>query len=721
MAPLLANGYLGSEACQTCHEPEYGNWKRSLHVRMTKPIAEALVVGDFAPGTHLEQYGRAYDMEIKDGRYFVSVSHRGRPAEKFRVDYTLGARRFQGYLSTLPDGRIYVLPVFWNVQTKRWVDWKEITPVPDSDHDLRQIWNVTCFNCHATNLAKNFDLKSRTYASTWTEMGIGCEACHGPGREHVDLTEAWRRDPSTRPAYDSRASNPNLGKILRIFSPRSADRRQVYDSCAYCHGNKSNVFVGFKPGDRYEDFALPFLISQPIPDNDPQGDYWPDGRPNRFNRPQALTLSGCFMSGQVTCTNCHVGHGSKNDHALKVPIEQSNALCTQCHKTFRSSSSQLSAMSTPPSSGGSQSVDSSQASAISSQSFEFEGPDLTKHTHHAPGSLGSRCIECHMSNVNWRLLTRRRDHTFAAPVPEMTSSYGAPNACTTCHENRSPEWAAGVMDRWYGNRERRARVVTVADTMYRAGAGDAAALPGLAAVLVDRPQGALLRASAAEFIGRLIGSATGALPSGSPAESQTALTVGASSRPRQPVSSEAPVVPSATIVNALIAGAADPEAMVRITAVRSLGIIGDPRAVSPLAARLIDNARLVRTAAAEALLQMGIVSLDGPVGAALRRAQDEYAEGLRTFPDVSGDHTSLAWLLMSRGESAPAQEQLTAALDLDPADSRATVYRGVLAARQGQLSEAIRLWKSVRDSNPNYPNIDRLIQEAQRQLSTPKP
>src|SRR5947208_9548083 len=221
-------------------------------------------------------------MDSGDGLYFVSVAKAGRPAEEFEVNYTLGARRFQGYLSKLPDGRIYVVPVFWHNDAKRWVDWKEITPIPDDrDHDLRQIWNVTCVNCHATNLVKNFNPATNTYNTTWTEMGIACEACHGPGRAH--------------------AANPPGN----IFAPAKATPRQVFDTCAYCHGNKNNVFFGFKPGERYEDYALPFLIGQPIPDNDPQGEFWTDGRPNRFNRPQALTLTGCFRSGQATCTSCH--------------------------------------------------------------------------------------------------------------------------------------------------------------------------------------------------------------------------------------------------------------------------------------------------------------------------------------------------------------------------------------------------------------------------------
>src|SRR5262249_22704637 len=126
------------------------------------------------------------------------------------------------------------------------------------------------------------------------------------------------------------------------------------------------------------------------------------------------------------------------------------------------------------------------------------------HTHHAPASAGSRCVECHMSDVNWRLFTRRRDHTFQPPVPELTARYGVPNACTTCHEDKSPEWAAKTVDAWYGDGERRRAVVAMSDTIYRAGAGDMSALPAIATLAADRSHGTLIRASAAEFAGQLL-------------------------------------------------------------------------------------------------------------------------------------------------------------------------------------------------------------------------
>lgn len=665
----ISGEHTGSNACQRCHENEHSQWSRSLHVRMTKPIDQALVVGDF-DNVSFSGHGRAYKMESRDGRRYISVSHGGKPLQTFEVHYTLGAKRFQGYLTRLPQGRLYVLPAFWNIAQKRWVDWKEITPVPDGDHDLRQIWNVTCFNCHATNLDANFDLASKTYNTTWTEMGLACEACHGPGRRHIALMEEWEK-----------TGKPSPSAPVGIFAPRSAKPRQVFDMCAYCHGNKNNLFLGFVPGERMEDYALPFLVSQSMPADDPQGDFWPDGRPSRFNRPQALTLSGCFIKGNVTCTNCHVAHGSRQEHSLKVSIADSDRLCTQCHEPL----------------------------AVAA--------NLERHTHHAPASKGSRCIECHMSDVNWRLLVRRRDHTFAAPVPEMTAKYGVPNGCTTCHDGRTPEWAIAAMNKWYGDTERRTRAMRLADTFYLAGANDASSLPTLVSLVVDRTQGMLVRASAAEYIGRVYLTALGnSGPVTRSAPSQTSLEGATAASPQSAVAAT-PITPALTtrVVNALIGACNDPEPTVRAHAVRSLGAIGARRAALSIVSRLRDDVRTVRISAVEALLWMGISTLPGAAGEVLSKAQDEYGASLGVFPDIASNHALLGWMESERGRQPEAARALDTAIDLDPAFARAHVYRGIVSARSGQLGDAIKHWQTAKSIDPAYPNIDRMIDEAKRQ------
>ena len=666
---------------------------------MTKPIAEAIVVGDFREGTKFADHDRAYTFGTRDGKPYVSVSSGGRVPETFTVDYTLGAKRYQGYLAILPEGRIYVLPVFWHIASKRWIDWKEITSVPDGAHTLRQIWNSNCFNCHGTNIVQGYDIGAKSYNTTWTEMGIGCEACHGPGRQHVALMEAWETDPATKPNYDNSSKNRQLSDVLKILSVKSAEPRRVYDTCAYCHGNKRNVFLGFKGGDRYADYAMPFLISDPLPENDLQGEFWPDGRPNRFNRPQALTLSGCFKAGVITCTSCHVAHGSRNDFSLKVNIHQGrngDALCTQCHSTPKAESRELKA--------------------------SFTGPGLEGHTFHKPDSAGSRCISCHMSDVNWRLLIRRRDHTFQPPVPENTAQFGIPNACTTCHDDRSPEWAARQMNAWWNDGDRRARAATLADTLYRAGSGDTTTLAGLAKLAVDRSQGFIIRASAADYIGRLVSESRSGSTTRASAPTQTSFDDGSGGRSDLRSGGGANAVrtypaPQVTpaIVNALIGAAADPEPVVRGAAVAALGLISDrERTLPPILARLVDQSRVVRAKAAEVLVGFGIVELPGAAGDALRRAQEDYVVSLDAFPDVASNHAAKGWLEAERGNVIVARDALNKAILVVPNYAFPWVVKGVLSAREGKFADAVEMWKKARSIEPSYPNIDQLIAEAEK-------
>jgi tetratricopeptide (TPR) repeat protein len=331
-----------------------------------------------------------------------------------------------------------------------------------------------------------------------------------------------------------------------------------------------------------------------------------------------------------------------------------------------------------------------------------------------------------MSNVNWRLLIRRRDHTFQPPVPEITARYGAPNACTECHDDRSPEWARVQLDRWYGETgaTRRRRALLVADAFYGAADDSVTAPKQLASLLADRTRGPVVRASAADALGRLMASGTAAVLR---TESQTSFAdAGAArrseaeaARKRGEGDERSPRPPRATFVNALIGGAADPEPMVRASAVHALGLTADAGATIPLVARLTDRSRVVRVRAAQALLALGVARLPGAAGDALARAQDEYAASLQTFPDRAEDHASLGWLDMERGSEARAIEALERATRLDPSQWRAQVLLGIIDARHARYGAALERWRTVKRARPAYPNIDRLIEEAVRR-QTPR-
>jgi Flp pilus assembly protein TadD len=168
----------------------------------------------------------------------------------------------------------------------------------------------------------------------------------------------------------------------------------------------------------------------------------------------------------------------------------------------------------------------------------------------------------------------------------------------------------------------------------------------------------------------------------------------------------------------MLGAASDPEPMVRAAAVRALGLLDarDERVLAVLMARVVDDARVVRARAAEALLLLDVVSVPGRAGEVLAKAQSDLAESLRSFPDSAPQQATLAWLHAQRGEVQEAERLVRAALTLDPTLARPHVIRGVLAARDGRFADAVASWKAARDLDPDTPNIERMIEEATRRM-----
>jgi tetratricopeptide (TPR) repeat protein len=196
-------------------------------------------------------------------------------------------------------------------------------------------------------------------------------------------------------------------------------------------------------------------------------------------------------------------------------------------------------------------------------------------------------------------------------------------------------------------------------------------------------------------------------------QSQTSFGYSASRSAAKPITEPVTLTPDQ--INALIGAAADPEAMVRARAVTALLATGQrERIITPLVARLVDSARVVRARAAEALLALGISQLPDKAGEALARAQDEYATALADFPDVPANHAALGWLAAERNRIPDANAALENAIKLDPRSARPWVIKGLIAARASRFDEATELWRKAKALDPTYPNIDRLIEEAEK-------
>jgi predicted CXXCH cytochrome family protein len=440
------SNFVGAAACAKCHADQQRKWSQSRHSKMVQPATAAAVKGDFTRG-QVQLRGAPYRLRQRDGVYYITETYlTGKPREH-RIDYTLGNRRIQHYLTTLDDGRVIVLPPSWDILRRDWFHNLDIADPDETAGVLVQVWNKSCYGCHVSQEEKNFDVQTGTYKTAWLNFGTNCERCHGPGSDHV--------------AHYS-AGNPPQGPARDIVLQTRLDASRNTMVCAQCHSFRDIYVNGFTAGSDYYDFFLPILEYNQPEDKDPA--YWPDGRTRRFsNDAFGLWQSECFLKGGVTCVACHI-----NAHETEIERNpqlrpDANALCTRCHEAIGKA-----------------------------------GP---AHTHHAESSAGSSCVECHMPRTVTSIKAAIRDHSISIPVPENTISHAIPNACNVCHQDRDARWSLQQMKKWYGE-ARRQKLILRADAFSLARANDSAAVPKLLSILATASEGPLVRANAAGHLGR---------------------------------------------------------------------------------------------------------------------------------------------------------------------------------------------------------------------------
>jgi predicted CXXCH cytochrome family protein len=415
---------------------------------MIQAATSGSVKGDFLTAA-LELNGRRYRLRVENGRYFITESYLTGREREHQVQYTLGSRRIQHYLTTVENGRIIVLPPSWDVQRQEWFDNADIvgdTARSERELKLVQQWNKNCFGCHVSRQQNNYDPVTRSYVTQWMDYGTGCERCHGDGSRHVERYSA----PGGRPATVDRL----------IVRPTALDPVSSSMICGQCHSLRDVVAPAYAAGANYYDHFMPLLEFGSRRDSDPA--YWPDGRPRRFaNDAVGLWQSECFLRGGATCTTCHVDpHQPDVDRDARL-APANNALCTRCHQDI--------------------------------------GEQTAAHTRHERGSAGSSCVECHMPKTVISIRATMRDHTISLPAPENTVAFGIPNACNSCHADRDAAWAVSAVRGWWPQ-NRRGKLVERARLFTSARAGRTAVIDELAALARDTTAGPLTQANALGYL-----------------------------------------------------------------------------------------------------------------------------------------------------------------------------------------------------------------------------
>jgi predicted CXXCH cytochrome family protein len=436
--------FVGREACARCHQKEAKAWTGSHHDRAMTQASQATVRGDFS-GVVFEGDGMKARFFRDGAKFLVETDGPDGKPTVFEVAYTFGWEPLQQYLIRFPGGRMQAFSVAWDVPGQRWFFLYPGKRIPPTDwlHWTRnaQNWNGMCAECHSTNLKKGFDPKTGTYQTTWSEVDVSCEACHGPGSRHV----AWAEVPPM-----GRARLDNAGLVMRTSG---ITNRELVELCAPCHSRRTELGDYDHRRSELLDNHLPTLLAE--------GTYHPDGQilDEDFEY-GSFVQSKMFRMG-VRCTDCH------DPHTMKLRKE-GNGVCLQCHS----------------------------AAAYDDARHHFH-----KREWQGKPSDGALCVSCHMPKSPFMVVHLRADHSIRVPRPDLTQQLGVPNACSRCHQDKPSSWVSAAYDRWYGT-ARKPQYGTVIAAGRKA---DPAAKADLLRLAADALSPTLVRATALSLLGRYQG------------------------------------------------------------------------------------------------------------------------------------------------------------------------------------------------------------------------
>jgi predicted CXXCH cytochrome family protein len=494
-----------------------------------------------------------------------------------------------------------------------------------------------CAECHSTNLRKNYDATLRRFNTTWSESNVSCEACHGPGANHLTWANKegdWQKLDGSRGlaiALDERrgviwnfaADTPSAQRN----TPRAATGE--IELCARCHSRRGQFWAEYAIGKPLLDTHRLALLTPDL--------YYPDGqmKDEVFNH-GSFIQSKMFAKG-VTCSDCHQPHSGK----LRA---DGGKVCLQCHLPAK-----------------------------------YESP---QHHFHPTASRGADCVACHAPTTTYMVVDPRHDHSFRIPRPDLSVTLGVPNACTRCHEDKPAQWAAEQVRNWYGKvpvgYQQFAEALHTGD---RNAAGDRVLL----LALVSNPdQPNIARASAIALLGERLNPTV--------LEALRPRLRDADPLLRATAARALAGLPPALKVSHLLPLLDDPVRLVRIEAARALASVAleslDTRQRLAIQRGIKEYlaAELTNADRPESYLNRGLVYTDQRQ---FEQAEAVYRAVLEWQPDFTQAAVNLADLYRLQGRDTDGEKLLRQSLALDRRNAAAQHALGLLLIRQQRLSEAV--------------------------------
>jgi tetratricopeptide (TPR) repeat protein len=636
-----ANAFTGSAACQSCHAEEHALWRGSHHDLAMQLPTPATVLGNF-DNTSFSYNGITTRFFRKGDKFMVNTDGEDGKLQDFEVAYVFGVDPLQQYLLPLSRGRLQALSIAWDARPTSEGGQRWYHLYPDEKIDYKdplhwtgtyQNWNTSCAECHSTNLQKNYEAQSRSFDTTFSELNVGCEGCHGPGEQHLALAKAGKLESATNGGFPTALAQrgqwafPAGAHIARRTEPLTSNAQ--IDSCGRCHSRRGTL------GDYHYGAVLLDTHRLALPQSPL---YYPDGQiRDEVYEYGSFVQSKMHLAG-VVCSNCHEPHSLQ----LRAP---GNGVCAQCH--------------------------------------EAAHYDTAKHHHHKDDSTGAQCANCHMPQTTYMGVDVRHDHSMRIPRPDLSVVMDTPNACNKCHQDKDASWALEALRQWgvqfrdTGNHPARA--------FQRIAQGDNRVVPQLAQIASDNNSAPIWRATAMEALGQVGG--RDAL--------QTVTQLLYDDDPLLRVSTVRaldfmPLQQRLQLLEHLID---DPVTAVRAEVAASLaGVPLDqvtPDQAAKLRALFEEYVSILQQDAdmPGVQLQLGIFyTTRGDE----KSAEAAYREALLLNPQLLPAYLNLADLYRSQSNDADARQLLLKALAVDPDNGPTLHALGLLETRSGQAETALK-------------------------------
>jgi len=651
--------FTGTKSCIACHDQQHKDWLGSDHDLAMQHANKDTMLGDFN-NTEFSANGITSRFFNRGGKFWVNTDAADGSMQDFEISYTFGVIPLQQYLIEFPDGRLQTLGIAWDTRPEseggqRWFHLYPDLTVNAGDElhwtGIQQNWNYMCADCHSTELIKGYNTATDTFKTTWSDINVGCEACHGPGKQHL----AWAEKDADKKLEDASMglaiSLHDRKDVTWVMDPESgtatrqnpaADNREI-GVCAACHSRRGQFSYGTESDGSFMDHYRPAILTADL--------YHTDGQIL-----EEVYVWGSFVQSKmhtagVTCSDCH------EPHSLKLRAKQGH-VCSQCHMTSKYA--------------------------------------VTEHHRHSLESTGANCLECHMPETTYMVVDPRRDHSMRIPRPDLALKYSTPNACNQCHTDKSTEWAVEEFAKLWPDSAQPYQNWTKSITLARSGAPQSEI--ALIKVIRDQDIPAIARATAVSELRPYLSPLSGevlqvALTDDSPLVRFAALGV-------------LDMLPPENRYQFASALLQDPVLLVRTEAARisapAIRSQLDDQQYEVLQSGLQEYIDMQNFNAERPETHLNLGNMYSQTGDMVK-AETTYRRAIKLDPKFGPAYANLADLYRAQGLDKYAATVLREGISVVP--ENATLYhaQGLLQARSQQMDAAIVSLKKAADLQPEVP------------------